>query len=101
MDVDPLKEGTFYFGSLSKFPFYWCPKPSRFHGVGQVKLTASEAAAIENLIALPRPLDCKLILSLANSAYKERGLESEYLVLFRVLGFVKTPFSDVLRFLCL
>ncbi|XP_029125229.1 fibrous sheath CABYR-binding protein-like [Cajanus cajan] len=40
------------------------------------RLTASDTAAIDNLTALPRPLDCKLVLSLANSAYKERGLES-------------------------
>nr|KYP45288.1 hypothetical protein KK1_033163 [Cajanus cajan] len=80
VNVDPLEDGAFYFGGLPRFPFYWCPRPSRFHGVGQVKLTASEAAAIENLAALPRPLDCKLVLSLANSAYRERGLESEYFV---------------------
>nr|KYP57883.1 hypothetical protein KK1_004165 [Cajanus cajan] len=100
VDVDPLEDEAFYFGGLSKFPFYWCPKPSRFHGVGQLKLTTSEAATIESLAALPRPLDCKLVLSLANSAYKERGLESEYLVLFRLLGFVRSSFADVLCFLC-
>nr|KYP33110.1 hypothetical protein KK1_046065 [Cajanus cajan] len=76
--VDPLEDEVFHFGGLPKFPFYWCPKPSRFHGLGNQKLTASEAAAIENLAALPRPLDCKLVLSLANSPYRERGLESEY-----------------------
>nr|KYP76326.1 hypothetical protein KK1_020561 [Cajanus cajan] len=98
VDVDPLEDGAFYFGGLPKFPFYWCRKSSRFHGVGQLKLTASEATSIENLVALPRPLDCKLVLSLANSAYKERGLESEYLVFFRLLGFVKPSFSDVFYF---
>ncbi|XP_029129550.1 uncharacterized protein LOC114916611 [Cajanus cajan] len=71
-----MEDEAFYFGGLPKFPFYWCPKPSRFHGVGQVKVTASEVAAIDNLVALPRPLDCKLVLSLANLAYRERVLES-------------------------
>ncbi|XP_020227889.1 uncharacterized protein LOC109809074 [Cajanus cajan] len=74
--IDPLEDEVFHFGGLPKFTFYWCPEPSRFHGLGNLKVTASEAAAIENLAALPRPLDCKLILSLANSPYRERGLES-------------------------
>nr|KYP42889.1 hypothetical protein KK1_035703 [Cajanus cajan] len=79
--VNPLGDEVFYFGGLPKFPFYWCPKPSRFHGLGDLKVTASEAVTIKNLAALPRPLDCKLVLSLANSPYRERGLESEYFVL--------------------
>nr|KYP72487.1 hypothetical protein KK1_005076 [Cajanus cajan] len=95
VDVDPLEDGEFYFSELPKFPFYWRPVPARFHGVGELQLTASEAAAIKNLESLPRPLDCKLVLSLANSAYKERGLESEYPVFLRLLGFVKAYFSYV------
>ncbi|XP_029125915.1 uncharacterized protein LOC114915392 [Cajanus cajan] len=74
--VDPLEDEVFYFGGLPRFPFYWCPKPSRFHGLGDLKVTAAETAAIKNLAALPRPLDCKLVLSLANSPFRERGLES-------------------------
>nr|KYP31392.1 hypothetical protein KK1_048322 [Cajanus cajan] len=101
VDVDPLEDGVFHFGGLSKFPFYWCPKPSRFHGLGNLKLMASEAAAVDNLAALPRPLDCKLILSLATSTHRERGLESEYFVLFRLLGFATPSFADVFCFLCL
>nr|KYP34330.1 hypothetical protein KK1_044730 [Cajanus cajan]KYP44297.1 hypothetical protein KK1_034208 [Cajanus cajan]KYP44882.1 hypothetical protein KK1_033623 [Cajanus cajan]KYP50081.1 hypothetical protein KK1_028155 [Cajanus cajan] len=80
--VDPLEDEVFYFGGLPRFPFYWCPKPSRFHGLGDLKVTAAETAAIKNLAALPRPLDCKLVLSLANSPFRERGLESEYYVLW-------------------
>nr|KYP47393.1 hypothetical protein KK1_031007 [Cajanus cajan] len=80
--VDPLQDEVFHFGGLPKFPFYWRPAPARFHGAANLQLSASNTAAIANLEALPRPLDCKLVLSLANSAYKERGLESEYLVFF-------------------
>ncbi|XP_029127398.1 uncharacterized protein LOC114915975 [Cajanus cajan] len=76
MGVDPLEDEVFYFVGLPRFPFYWRPKPSRFHDLGDQKVTATEAAAIKNLAALPRPLDCKLVLSLANSPYRERGLES-------------------------
>nr|KYP34798.1 hypothetical protein KK1_044193 [Cajanus cajan] len=83
VDVNPLEDGVFYLGGLLRFPLYWRPAPARFHGVGELQLSASETVAIANLEALPLPLDCKLILSLANSAYKERGLESEYLVLFK------------------
>nr|KYP60869.1 hypothetical protein KK1_023283 [Cajanus cajan] len=76
--VDPLQDEVFHFGGLPKFPFYWCPDPSGFNGVDSSQLTASEVAAVENLKALPRPLDVKLILSLESSLHRERGLESEY-----------------------
>nr|KYP43970.1 hypothetical protein KK1_034554 [Cajanus cajan] len=79
--VDPLQDEVFHFGGLPKFPFYWCPDPSGFHGVDPSQMTVSEAAAVEDLKALPRPLDCKLILSLENSVHRERGLESEYPIL--------------------
>nr|KYP71582.1 hypothetical protein KK1_010847 [Cajanus cajan] len=48
-----------------------------FNGSANLQLTTSDVVAIKDLEALPRPLDCKLVLSLANSAYKEKGLESE------------------------
>ncbi|XP_029124862.1 probable pectinesterase/pectinesterase inhibitor 54 [Cajanus cajan] len=75
VDVDPLEDGGFYFGGLPRFPFYWCPDPSGFHGVDQLQLTPSEAAIVEALKALPRPLDCKLIMLLERSAHREKGLE--------------------------
>nr|KYP46708.1 hypothetical protein KK1_031670 [Cajanus cajan] len=81
-EVDPLEDEVFYFGGLSRFPLYWQQAPVRFNGLANLELSTSNAAAIKDLEALPRPLDCKLILSLASSAYKERGLESEYIVFF-------------------
>nr|KYP54844.1 hypothetical protein KK1_001044 [Cajanus cajan] len=80
VDVDPLEDGGFYFGGLPRFPFYWCRDPSGFHGVDPSQLTPSETAAVDALKALPRPLDCKLILSLERSAHRERDLEGESLV---------------------
>nr|KYP31421.1 hypothetical protein KK1_048277 [Cajanus cajan] len=78
--VDPSEDSAFYFGGLPKFPLYWCPVPSGFNGEDPSQLTASEVAAIENLKALPRPMDVKLVLSLESSLHRERGLESEYLL---------------------
>uniref|UniRef100_A0A151UHG9 Transposase (putative) gypsy type domain-containing protein n=1 Tax=Cajanus cajan TaxID=3821 RepID=A0A151UHG9_CAJCA len=78
--VDPSEDGAFYFGGLPKFPLYWCPDPSGFNGGDPLQLAASEVATIENLKALPRPLDVKLVLSLESSLHRERGLESEYLL---------------------
>nr|KYP67970.1 hypothetical protein KK1_021587 [Cajanus cajan] len=80
VDVDPSEDGAFYFGGLPKFPFYWCPDPSGFNRVDPSQLTAPEVAAVEDLKALPRPLDVKLILSLESSLHRGRGLESEYLL---------------------
>nr|KYP50826.1 hypothetical protein KK1_027391 [Cajanus cajan] len=94
VDVNPMEDGAFYFGGLPKFPFYWCPKPSRFHGVDQSKLTAAELVAIKDLEALPRPLDCKFILSLERSAHRERDLESEYFAFDRSLDCLFFRFSS-------
>ncbi|XP_020203266.1 uncharacterized protein LOC109788842 [Cajanus cajan] len=41
-----------------------------------MKKKIKRLTAIKNLAALPRLLDCKLVLSLANLPYRERGLES-------------------------
>nr|KYP35311.1 hypothetical protein KK1_043660 [Cajanus cajan] len=95
VDVNPLEDGVFYFGGLPRFPLYWRQAPARFNGSANLQLTTSDVAAFADLEALPRPMDCKLVLSLANSVYKERGLESEYLVLLSCQGSEILSFTDV------
>nr|KYP55485.1 hypothetical protein KK1_001697 [Cajanus cajan] len=60
--IDPLEDEVFHFGGLPKFPFYWCPKPSRFHGLGNMEVTASEAAAIGNSVTLWRLAEVSFLL---------------------------------------
>nr|KYP35655.1 hypothetical protein KK1_043296 [Cajanus cajan] len=80
-EADPLVDEVFHFGRLPRFPLLWQQNLIKFNRSSNLQLSESDTAAIADLAALPRPLDCKLVLSLANLADKERGLESEYLII--------------------